>query len=153
MDETSVTADKIIISGSQSGIVPAIVVLSTDGKTVCISPATKFAYGETVNVTVKDGLKTLTGQVLTGTSYSFGIRNEMTPEAKQQLEEYLATHDDGGYPLNEPRSLFMYLMTILLTATIPLSSSTFTLTILHLLHRVNCSSTETVAHRLLPLQV
>ncbi|HUM46949.1 MAG TPA: arylsulfotransferase family protein, partial [Chitinophagales bacterium] len=103
MDESSVTADKIILTGSQSGIVPAIVVLSTDGKTVCITPAVKFAYGETVNVTVKEGLKTLSGQVLTATDYSFGVRKEMTPEAKQLLEEYLATHDDGGYLLSEPR--------------------------------------------------
>ncbi|MEO6169162.1 MAG: arylsulfotransferase family protein, partial [Chitinophagales bacterium] len=103
LDESSVTADKIILSGSQSGTVPPIVVLSTDGKTVCITPAVKFAYGETVNVTVKEGLKTLSGQVLSGTNYSFTVRKEMTPEAKQLLEEYLATHDDGGYLLSEPR--------------------------------------------------
>ncbi|MBK9730689.1 MAG: aryl-sulfate sulfotransferase [Chitinophagaceae bacterium] len=103
MNEVSVTADKIVLTGSQSGVVPANVVLSTDGKTVCITPATPFAYGETVTVTVNSGLKTLSGQVLTGTTFSFSVRKEMTPEQKQQLEEYLATHDDGGYLLSEPR--------------------------------------------------
>lgn len=103
MDVSSVTADKIEITGSVSGSVPASVVLSTDGKTVCVAPAAKFAYGETVTVNVNEGLKTLSGQTLNDTTFSFLIRNEMSPEAKKQLEEYLATHDDGGYPLSEPR--------------------------------------------------
>lgn len=108
MDESTVTTDKIVITGSTSGNVPASVVLSTDGKTVCIAPAVKFAYGETVTVNVNEGLKTLSGQSLAATNFSFLVRKEMSPEAKQQLEEYLATHDDGGYLLSEPReSVYM----------------------------------------------
>ncbi len=108
MDESTVTNDKIEITGSLSGTVPASVVLSTDGKTVCVAPAVKFAYGETVTVNVNEGLKTLSGQTLAATNFSFLVRKEMSPEAKQQLEEYLATHDDGGYLLSEPReSVYM----------------------------------------------
>ena len=103
MNASSVTADKIILNGTQSGIVAANVVLSSDGKTVCITPSQPFQYGETVTVTVQDGLKTLAGQSLNGTTYSFSIRKQMTAEQQQQLEEYLATHDDGGYLLSEPR--------------------------------------------------
>ncbi|MBX7107568.1 MAG: aryl-sulfate sulfotransferase [Chitinophagales bacterium] len=103
MNASSVSADKIILSGSESGIIAANVVLSTDGKTVCITPSLPFKYGETVDVTVLDGLKTLSGESLTGTTFSFSIRKQMTATQQQQLEEYLATHDDGGYLLSEPR--------------------------------------------------
>ncbi|MBA2422326.1 MAG: Ig-like domain-containing protein, partial [Chitinophagales bacterium] len=102
MDESSVTSDIIELTGSQSGIVAASVVLSTDGKTICIAPATTFTYGETVMVNVKDGMKTLSGQILTGTSFDFSVRKKMTEAQQQQLEEYLNTHDDGGYLLNDP---------------------------------------------------
>lgn len=103
MNAATVTADKVTLNGSVSGTVPANVVLSTDGKTVCITPATPFVYGESVTVIIHDGMQTAAGQVLTGTSYSYSIRKEMTPEQQQSIEEYLATHDDGGYLLSEPR--------------------------------------------------
>src|SRR5215831_19132928 len=48
MKASSVTNDKIELIGSQSGKVKANVVLSTDGKTVCITPAVPFAYDESV---------------------------------------------------------------------------------------------------------
>ncbi len=108
MDESSVTSDIIELTGSQSGIVAASVVLSTDGKTICIAPATTFTYGETVMVNVKDGMKTLSGQILTGTSFDFSIRKKMTEAQQQQLEEYLNTHDDGGYLLNDPNQQSIY---------------------------------------------
>jgi hypothetical protein len=108
MDETTVTADRVILTGSLSGIVPAKVVLSTDGQTICITPEKSFRYTETVNVEVKEGFKTMTGQVLSGLRFDFSIRREMTPKEKQELEHYLATHDDGGNLLNDPNQLATY---------------------------------------------
>src|ERR1043165_9355170 len=71
MDPNSLTSDLVTLKGSKSGVVPASIILSTDGKTVCITPAVPFAYNETVQVNVKDGLKTFAGQILSGTSMTF----------------------------------------------------------------------------------
>jgi hypothetical protein len=108
MDPASITAEKVSITGSISGEVPASVVLSTDGKTVCIKPLHSFAYTETVSVTVKPGLKTLAGKALLGTSFSFSIRREMTADEKQKLEEYFSTHDEAGNLLNDPNQQATY---------------------------------------------
>jgi hypothetical protein len=108
MDESSVTSNMIELTGSQSGVVAASVVLSTDGKTVCIAPASPFKYGETVTAKVKDGFKTLSGQILTGTSFDFSVRKKMTEAQQQQLEEYLNTHDDDGNLLNDPNQQSIY---------------------------------------------
>lgn len=102
MDPNSLSSDLVTLTGSKSGIIPANVVLSTDGKTVCITPAVPFAYAETVSVNVKDGLRTLAGQILSGTSMTFSIRREMTEAEKQDLAEYLLTHDDDGNLINDP---------------------------------------------------
>src|SRR5215217_7429195 len=78
MDPSSITTDKVELIGSKSGSIPASVVLSTDGKTICIEPTLPFAYTENVTVKVKDGLQTLAGQVLSGISFQFSIRRAMT---------------------------------------------------------------------------
>ena len=109
MDPASVTADKIILIGSTSGVVPARVSLSVDdGKTICIKPLVPFAYNESVNVEVKEGLQTLTGQTVNGTSFQFAIRREMTAKEKEHLEEYLSTHDDDGNLLDDPNQQSTY---------------------------------------------
>src|SRR5690349_427705 len=62
MNAASVTNDKIVLVGSQSGKVKANVVLSTDGKTVCIKPSVSFAYNETVTMSAH-GLETQSGKI------------------------------------------------------------------------------------------
>src|SRR5215467_14115993 len=57
MDPSSITSDKIELIGSQSGEVEADVVLSTDGRTICITPVHDFAWNENVQVNVKDGFQ------------------------------------------------------------------------------------------------
>lgn len=107
MDETSITSDKITLTGSKSGVIATKAVLSTDGKTVCITPVKPFAYSETVTVQVK-GLKTSSGEELTEKSFSFSIRRELTETEKQSLQEYLSTHDDDGNLLNDPNQQSTY---------------------------------------------
>src|SRR2546423_762539 len=80
MDPNSLSSDLVTLTGSKSGVIPASIVLASDGKTVCITPAVPFAYDEKVSVNVKDGLRTLAGQVLSGTTITFFIRREMTEE-------------------------------------------------------------------------
>ncbi|HYV91348.1 MAG TPA: aryl-sulfate sulfotransferase [Chitinophagales bacterium] len=108
MDPNSLSPDLVTLTGSKSGVIPATIVLSTNGKTVCITPAVPFAWEETVSVNVKDGLRTLAGQILSGTSMTFSIRREMTPEEKQRLQEYLSTHDDDGNLINDPDQQSVY---------------------------------------------
>lgn len=109
MDANSLTPGLVTLTGSKSGIVPATIVLSTDGKTVCITPSTAFAYGETVTMSIKDGLRTQAGQILSGTSSTFTIRHEMSAAQKQNLEEYLSTHDQDGALLNDPERKATYI--------------------------------------------
>jgi hypothetical protein len=53
-------------------------------------------------------LKTISGTVLSGTSFNFSIRRELTAEEQQQLQEYLSTHDEGGDLLNDPNQQSTY---------------------------------------------
>ncbi|MBA3647882.1 MAG: aryl-sulfate sulfotransferase [Chitinophagales bacterium] len=108
IDAQSVTDDKVELTGSKSGKVSAKAVLSTDGKTVCITPAAAFAYTETVSVKVNYGLRTVSGKIIKGTSFDFSIRREMTDQEKNQLQEYLDTHDDDGNLINDPNQQSTY---------------------------------------------
>jgi hypothetical protein len=87
--------------------VAAQVVLSTDGETVCITPAVPFVYGETVSMNAH-GLKTASGKILRDTALTFTIRNEMTEKDKKALAEYLNTHDDDGNLINDPNQQSIY---------------------------------------------
>lgn len=109
MDAGSLSTDLVEISGSVSGAIPASVVLSTDGKTVCIEPARRFEYGETVTVRVRDGMRTQEGMALSGTTFTFDVRRAMTAEEQQQLQEYFATHDEAGNPVDPANQLSTYI--------------------------------------------
>jgi len=109
MDPSSITADRIELTGSLSGKVEADVVLATDGKTICITPVHDFAWSENVQVNVKDGFQTIEGQSLKGTSFQFSVRREMTEQEKENLAEYLSTHDDDGNLINDPNQQSTYI--------------------------------------------
>ncbi len=102
MDPSSVRSDRVSIWGKKSGVVPARVVLSTDGVTICIQPLKAFAWSDTVFVQVAAGFRTMEGTVLRDTSWSFHVRRPMTEYEQQILEEYLAQFDAGGYLINDP---------------------------------------------------
>jgi hypothetical protein len=81
IDRTSIqTMNLVDISGSISGRHEYSIGLSDDNKTVIIKPTTVFACNETVTVNVHPGMKQETGEAIEGTSFSFKIRPERSPE-------------------------------------------------------------------------
>jgi hypothetical protein len=108
IDPSSVSPEHIVLKGSASGIVPAEVVLSTDGKTICVRPVVAFKNSEQVTVEVRDGFKTVDGSTILGTSYNFSIRRAMTEAEKLSLKEYQSTHDSEGNLLNDPNQQSTY---------------------------------------------
>src|SRR6185295_14696400 len=84
MDESSVhSKDWISINGSKSGKHLWTARLSDDRKTIVVIPERDFVYGETVFVTIDSKLKKETGQKIEGKSFSFQIRDEITPEQQE----------------------------------------------------------------------
>lgn len=67
----SVQADHFTVTGSRSGAHSGTARLSDDGLTVLFYPHKPFAYGETVAVTLRDGLATAAGEPVAGASYHF----------------------------------------------------------------------------------
>src|SRR4029079_3485754 len=79
----------IEITGSISGRHAYLARLSDDGKTIVIHPQTIFSNGETVSVIIHSNeLKKKAGQYVQGTSYSFQIREALSPEDEQRSKEY-----------------------------------------------------------------
>lgn len=77
----------VTITGSTSGNHPYTARLSDDRKTVVIKPLIKFACDETVTVIVNSNLLDVDGNHISGTSFTFGIRKEITPDdAKRNFE-------------------------------------------------------------------
>ena len=88
LDESSVQDQNLVeIYGSKSGKHDWTPVLS-GSKTLIIKPNPIFSWGETVNVIVHPVLRKLDGSTIDGTSFSFTIRNEITPA------EAACYHDD-----------------------------------------------------------
>ena len=74
IDQNNLTDKSIInVVGSKSGIHTGKLILSDDNKTILFKPDIRFAAGETVTVTLNEGIKTLSNKKLAGESYSFSI--------------------------------------------------------------------------------
>nr|MBA2407402.1 aryl-sulfate sulfotransferase [Chitinophagales bacterium] len=86
IDAASIS-DNLEIIGSVSGKHDYSARLSDDNKTVIIKPKTIFNYGETVTVNVHSTLKTIDGQTIEGTTFSFKTRNEITAEEKERYKQ------------------------------------------------------------------
>ncbi|MCS6917515.1 MAG: arylsulfotransferase family protein [Chitinophagales bacterium] len=100
--QASVSAQHVRLKGNKSGEVPARVVLSTDGVTLCITPVRPFAWNDTVHVSIRKGFRTVYGELLPDTAFSFHVRRQMTAEEEKILDEYLSRYDDGGYLRDDP---------------------------------------------------
>ncbi|HYV94732.1 MAG TPA: aryl-sulfate sulfotransferase [Chitinophagales bacterium] len=84
IDESSVHRnDWIEITGSKSGAHTWTARLSDDRKTVVVKPQPVFDYGETVSVIINSKLKKQSGQRINGQSFSFQIRDAITPEQEK----------------------------------------------------------------------
>src|SRR4030095_14859577 len=100
IDKSSIAEGEFIeIKGSVSGNHSWVARLSDDNKSIIIQPDKIFAYAETVSVTVHSDLRKTNGDIINGTSFSFTVRKEFTPEQKQlirqmQLQNFM---ESNGY--------------------------------------------------------
>lgn len=109
MQQKSLLPELVEISGTKSGLHSFRIVLSADSRTILFYPNEKFMFGETVSVTIKDGFRKKSGEIILGTAFNFSIHPERTPEqlaamerAAQNIrnevfgEETSAKDDDGN---------------------------------------------------------
>ncbi|RKY97628.1 MAG: hypothetical protein DRQ13_04450 [Ignavibacteriae bacterium] len=74
IEQSSLNAEDLLqVIGSKSGKHLGDLILSDDGKTVVFNPYKPFAAGETVTVTLNQGIKTLYGKSLKPETFSFSI--------------------------------------------------------------------------------
>lgn len=121
IDRNSVKDNNLVeIHGSQSGLHQWVARLSDDKKTVTIKPLPVFAYGETVSVTVKSKLKTDQGEKIEGTSFTFKIREEITPEQRERYKQarIQSLIEDGIYEPSENSGSKLYPLDSMPTFTI-----------------------------------
>ncbi len=87
MQEKSLLPELVEISGTKSGLHDFRIVLSADSRTILLYPNEKFQFGETILVTIKDGFRKKSGEVIQGTSFEFSIHAERTPEQLLAMEK------------------------------------------------------------------
>ena len=93
------TPNLLQVTGSRSGQVSGELIISTDGKTVIFKPTQKFLPDETVQVTLNEGLRTLSDDVLPKHQFSFRV----TPlEERLPLHEYLTDEFQFSSPNQYP---------------------------------------------------
>lgn len=73
INEAGLKADLFEVTAEKSGHHPGKVVLADDDKTVIFVPDTPFTPNETVLVTFKPGLQTVSGQTITAQTFQFTI--------------------------------------------------------------------------------
>ncbi len=71
VDPASLNSKLIELNGEISGPIACRVQLANDGKTIIFNPEKPFALGDKVQVVLHSGIRTLHGNVLAGTSFSF----------------------------------------------------------------------------------
>lgn len=107
IDEASLQGNNLLtIVGSVSGNHTWKARLSDDHKTVVIHPVPVFAYEENVYVVVSNNLKTVNGDAISGISFSFQTRKEVTPEQKALYSQYRLEDfkESFGYdPITDPQ--------------------------------------------------
>ncbi|MBA3648584.1 MAG: aryl-sulfate sulfotransferase [Chitinophagales bacterium] len=85
LDAASIRNPSLVqIHGSLSGLHTWTPILS-EYKTLIIKSDNPYAWGETVNVVINDGLKKKDGSKIKGIAFSFQIRNQPTPEEEERI--------------------------------------------------------------------
>ncbi len=97
IEQSSLNAEDLLqVIGSKSGKHLGDLILSDDGKTVVFNPYKPFAAGETVTVTLNQGIKTLYGKSLKPETYSFSItplQEPIKPDHVARLGLGISTED------------------------------------------------------------
>jgi hypothetical protein len=97
----------ITVVGSTSGPHPGTVKLSHDGKTIVFNPADRFTEGETVTVSLHDGLRTVAGKPIDHLEFTFAVspRKVILDRMYSLLSELTESHQERAQtkPLSPPQ--------------------------------------------------
>lgn len=91
IDPSSLNDEIIKIRGNKSGSISGKIILADDNVTMIFKPENPFQYEETVEVNIKEGIKTREGKILAPYSYSFQV--------EKLNDRLISTHnsDNSGY--------------------------------------------------------
>lgn len=92
VDAASLDPDFFEVSGSLSGVHTLRVLLAADKKSILVQPTTIFSFGETVTVSISDGIRNADGSLVKGMNFSFIISKDHA--AKQKVNDN-ATDESG----------------------------------------------------------
>jgi hypothetical protein len=84
-DPSSINEKIFSIYGSKSRSHSFQIILADDQKTIILQPSSSLAYDEEVIVTIRRGLKTSSGKIVEGVSYSFHTHREYTFQEKENF--------------------------------------------------------------------
>lgn len=90
----SLHAGVISILGTKSGHVPVKFLLSKDYKTIIFIPERSFVIGETISVSINDGISTLSRKQIAGLSFEFSIISHDRQSLNARLEQLLEEKED-----------------------------------------------------------
>lgn len=103
LSSAATTLDLFVVTGSESGRHSGTTTLSDDSRTLLFYPDEPFAYGETVSVSIRPGLTTITGTAIAETSYQFTVIDQpleqfSRPTPDRALQRIASTESNGPYP-------------------------------------------------------
>lgn len=103
LDVKSVPRDGLFeVVGNNSGPHTGRTLLADDGETIIFEPAEPFAAGETVSVTVNEGLRTLAGEAVAGTTWHFTVDAHPLPWNALPLDDIAPASPGTDLPTAEP---------------------------------------------------
>ncbi|MBA2422976.1 MAG: aryl-sulfate sulfotransferase [Chitinophagales bacterium] len=86
LDPSSVSSDRFSIRGSKSGDHSFTIVISTDGKTIILTPLVPYAYSEEVSVMISDNLKAKDGSAIERMEYTFQTHRAYTDAENENFK-------------------------------------------------------------------
>ena len=95
LDAATATAATVVVVGEQSG--PKSGSYTVDGSTLTFNPDENFAPGETVKVSLTNGLRSTTSSELAPQVFSFTTATAVAPATFPLAENTISTSADGAY--------------------------------------------------------
>ncbi len=87
IDHSTVSGAKFTVQGSLSGRHAGSAILADDQKTAIFKPSQPFTLGETVDVTIRAGMASISGKVFGEDSFSFAIRKSNPSISRDALRK------------------------------------------------------------------
>jgi hypothetical protein len=84
---STIKPEYFAVSGAVSGHHDVSLMLADDGKTILLQPVVAFSHDEDVTVTVTDGLRTVNGKKINGTSFAFRTVPLYSEELQQRITD------------------------------------------------------------------